>query len=65
MKTNEQIIKAINNRIDRIIEFQDKIEPMMTIDETLVNLYFKEEAIKSELLALLDYIEESNGKNDP
>jgi len=63
MKTSEQIIKALNNRIDRIIEFQEKVEPMMVSDDTFVDLYFREEAVKSELLSLLDYIQESpNGK---
>ncbi len=58
MKTSEQIVKVINNRIDRIVIFQDQLENMMEIDNDFSAQYFEQEAIKNELLSLLDYIEE-------
>lgn len=63
MKTIEQAITAINNRVDRIIAYQDDLENLMKVDEYFTEVYFEQEAIKSELLALLNYLEEpQNGK---
>jgi|CXWL01.1.fsa_nt_gi hypothetical protein len=63
MKTIEQAITAISNRIDRIVKYQDDLEQLMLVDDHFVELYFEQEAVKGELLSLLSYIEEpQNGK---
>jgi hypothetical protein len=59
MKTIEQTIKAINNRIDRIVTYQDDLEKLMIVDEHFTSIFFEQEAIKSELMTLLCYIEEN------
>ena len=58
MKTIEETIKAINNRLIRIDSYQNELKNLMVVDETFKEVFFEQEAIKDELIALLSYIEE-------
>lgn len=59
MKNIEQILKALNNRIDRLEEYNDQIVKLAeNSNNDIMHLFFENEARISELIALLDYINE-------
>jgi len=59
LKNIEQILKALNNRIDRLEEYNDQIVKLAeNSNNDIMHLFFENEARISELIALLDYINE-------